>query len=225
MDETSKTKLIWGDLEKKIIQGSGIDIGCGNDPVTSDVKKFDIENGDANFITKYVNDLFDFVYSSHCLEHMHDPKNALIEWWKLVKPGGYLILIVPDEDLYEQGVFPSRFNPDHKSTFTISKNKSWSNVSINLYSLVREIKNAEIVSMELQDNNYDRNLLKFGKENIFKRMSKIIYRIYYKFKREGLVNIPLVEWIESRTVTVDQTLRPGVLAQIQCILKKKYNKC
>lgn len=29
--------------------------------------------------------------------------------------------IVPDADLHEQGVFPSRFKSDHKTTFTIYK--------------------------------------------------------------------------------------------------------
>src|SRR5260221_7032838 len=40
--------------------------------------------------------------------------------------------------LYEQGVFPSRFNGDHKSTFTISKASSWSPVSVNVLDLVTE---------------------------------------------------------------------------------------
>ena len=50
---------------------------------------------------------FDFVFSSHCLEHMQDPVKcpSLRDWWQLVRPGGVLIVIVPDEDLYEQGIF------------------------------------------------------------------------------------------------------------------------
>src|SRR5678816_3336397 len=124
MDETTKTKKLWGNLERSIISGKGIDIGCGPDPITPDVRKFDLEDGDANEASKYVNDQFDFVYASHCLEHMHDPWKTALDWWKLVREGGHLFFIVPDEDLYEQGVFPSRFNGDHKATFTISKSKS-----------------------------------------------------------------------------------------------------
>ena len=73
MNESSKTRKIWGELENSIISGNGIDIGCGPDPVTTDVRKFDIEDGDASNITEHVHEQFDFVYSSHCLEHMDDP--------------------------------------------------------------------------------------------------------------------------------------------------------
>jgi hypothetical protein len=55
---------------------------------------------------------------------MVNPQEAIQSWFSLVKPGGHLITIVPDEDLYEQGHFPSIFNSDHKSTFTISKSNS-----------------------------------------------------------------------------------------------------
>ena len=158
-NETSKTKRLLTEEEMRILtDGRGIDIGAGSDPVTPDVYVFDLLQGDANNIRQYVNDEFDFVFSSHCLEHMYDPRKALFDWWTLVKPGGYLFLVVPDEDLYEQGVFPSRFNSDHKWTFTISKNKSWSNRSINLYSLICSLPNSKILKMELQDNGYDRNL-------------------------------------------------------------------
>ena len=85
MDETAKSKQYWGEQERRATQGRGIDIGCGPDPVTEDARRFDKEDGDANRISEFVHDQFDFVYSSHCLEHMRDPKAALLEWWKLVK--------------------------------------------------------------------------------------------------------------------------------------------
>ena len=165
MDEASKTLETWGEWERSLLSGSGIDIGCGPDPITPDVRPFDLEHGDANCITEHVDDTFDFVFSSHCLEHMHDPFATLQEWWKLVKPGGHLIFLVPDEDLYEQGVFPSRFNADHKATFTISKRTSWSPVSINLLELAQSLPNSQLVSIQLQDHNYDRRLMTFGEND------------------------------------------------------------
>ena len=66
-------------------------------------------------------------------------EKAILEWWQLVKPGGHLILLVPDEDLYEQDIFPSRFNGDHKFTFTLSKAQSWSPVSIHVLDLVQAL--------------------------------------------------------------------------------------
>ena len=77
------------------------------------MERFDIEDGDANQIEKYVKKRFDFVFSSHCLEHMKNPYHTIQQWWSLVKDNGYLYLIVPDEDLYEHGHFPSKYNTDH----------------------------------------------------------------------------------------------------------------
>jgi hypothetical protein len=42
---------------------------------------------------------------------------ALARWWELVRPGGFLVFTVPDEAMYEQGVWPSTFNTDHKWSF------------------------------------------------------------------------------------------------------------
>lgn len=40
------------------------------------------------------------IFSSHLLEHLVDDTAALTEWAKLIKPGGYLILYLPDADFY-----------------------------------------------------------------------------------------------------------------------------
>src|SRR5438105_2923285 len=111
MRETSKTlgQLSAGELA--LLSGRGIDIGCGDDPVRPDVERFDVEEGDANRITDFVpaRDAYDYVFSSHCLEHMRDARATLADWWTLLKPGGTMFVIVPDEDLYEQRYWPSLF--------------------------------------------------------------------------------------------------------------------
>jgi SAM-dependent methyltransferase len=220
MNETSKTKKIWGPWEASILSGSGIDIGCGSDPVTPDVQRFDRAEGDASHITEYVHEQFDFVYSSHCLEHLPDPAEALRKWWQLVRPGGHLIFIVPDEDLYEQGVFPSRFNPEHRATFTISKARSWSPVSLNVLDLARALPNAELVSLVLQDHGYDRRLLRHGENVAVGPVRRLAFRVYHGLRRRGLFRIQPIERWQSRTTALDQTTRTGVLAQIQCIVRK-----
>lgn len=139
----------------KFCQGQGIDIGCGNDPVLPEVAGWDLVNGDAQYMAGVPDSTYDFVYSSHCLEHLRDPYVAIKNWWRILKPGGFLIVQVPDEDLYEQGVFPSRFNSDHKFSFTISKSKSWSKKSINVTSLFKGLKNHKVVYLNLCDTNYD----------------------------------------------------------------------
>lgn len=143
--------------------GKGIDIGCGRDilnkkvfrKITS-IEGFEAEDGDAQHIHQYrEKESYDFVYSSNCLEHMDDPVCALKSWYSLVKPGGYLVFTVPDEDLYEQGVFPSRYNYEHKWTFSIYKEHSWSPKSINILEILSELKSCEILKVGIVDTNYD----------------------------------------------------------------------
>jgi SAM-dependent methyltransferase len=222
MNETTKSKQYWGSVERQAVRGKGIDIGCGRDPVTPDARGFDLEHGDANVISQFIKEQFDFVYSSHCLEHMHNPREAILEWWKLVQPGGCLFVTVPDEDLYEQGVFPSRLNTDHKATFTLSKSWSWSPASYNLLDLARSLPGGEIESLQLQDRGYDRRLLSFGskKPNLF---SRAIARIY-GFLTKLVPELSLVELRRFYAVyyPVDQTLEPyHAQAQIQLIVRKK----
>ena len=152
--ETSKTLRFHKKILKPYLVGKGIDIGCGRDPVAEGVRTFDLEDGDAERINESVKEKFDYVFSSHCLEHLDSPEKALSGWWSLVKKGGHLILIVPDEDLYEQGCWPSRFSQGHKHTFTIHKDKSWSPVSINLTGMLERL-GGKIVLMERQDDGHD----------------------------------------------------------------------
>ena len=163
MDESKKTYLQLTPDEKTLLTSSVLDIGAGSDPVVPHAQIFDQQHGDANRITQYVSENFDCVYSSHCLEHMIEPQKALAEWWQLVKPDGHLFFIVPDEDLYEQGSFPSRFNGDHKHTFTIAKKRSWSDVSVNILDLVKTLPEADVVSIKLNDIGTDRRLVKHGR--------------------------------------------------------------
>ena len=143
--------------------GDGIDIGCGPDPLKVErgtVRPWDIPDGDAQYMEGVPDDHYDFVHSSHCLEHLNDTLRALENWVRICRPGGHLVIMVPDEDLYEQGIFPSTFNSDHKWTFTLSKPslKSWSKRSTNLMSLLNP-ENAylpvSVLKIELLDEHFD----------------------------------------------------------------------
>jgi SAM-dependent methyltransferase len=99
-------------------RGRGLDIGYGGDPVTPGVVGWDFEHGDAQLLQGLDAASFDFVYSSHLLEHLPDCALALRNWWRVLKPGGYLILHLPHRDLYEKKPrLPSWFNEDHKHFF------------------------------------------------------------------------------------------------------------
>lgn len=148
----------------RYLVGDGIDIGAGADPIglyfeffplMSSCRSWDVEDGDAQFMSTIADNTFDFVHSSHCLEHMQDMGVALDNWVRILKPGGHLVCLVPDEDLYEQGVFPSAFNPDHKHTLTIYKKQSWSNASVNLFDLISRLNRpVEVKKIELLDSTY-----------------------------------------------------------------------
>lgn len=156
MTETSKARKrrIREGFFSRFCRGKGIDIGHGGDKLIPGMDGWEIEAGDAKDLAKIPDQFYDFVYSSHCLEHLTDPAEAFRNWWRVLKPGGYLMVVVPDEDLYEQGVFPSRFNNDHKFTFTISKDKSWCDKSINLADLVLELPGHQVMYIKMVDEGY-----------------------------------------------------------------------
>lgn len=66
-----------------------------------------------------------------------------------------MLITVPDEDLYEQGIFPSTFNKDHKWGFTIWKARSFNERSINLIDLFTSLgEEVDILKMERIDQAY-----------------------------------------------------------------------
>lgn len=154
--KSCKRRFYNGNFISKYFVGNGIDVGCGSDtvgryyrqfPLIKSVKPFDMEDGDAQYLTRYCQpQSFDFLHSSHSLEHMVDPRVALKQLIECVRIGGYLIITVPDEDMYEHGQWPSQFNHDHKWSFTIHKAKSAMPKSINVLDLIQE--SSELVTCE-----------------------------------------------------------------------------
>ena len=61
----------------------------------------------------------DTVLAAHVLEHILDYKLILRDWMRVLKIGGFLVVIVPHRDLYERRPdLPSRWNGDHKRLYT-----------------------------------------------------------------------------------------------------------
>lgn len=52
---------------------------------------------DGTLLTDIANETYDFVISSNCLEHIANPLKALHEWLRVLKQGGYLLLVVPSK--------------------------------------------------------------------------------------------------------------------------------
>lgn len=233
MHETSKTNQIRGaDFPQKYLKGTVLDIGCGEDIVCPWAQPFDLVHGDAQHILKFLApESFDTVHSSHCLEHMADPLGALFQWWSLVRPGGYLVLVVPHEDLYEQGLWPSRFNSDHKATFRVGGQSKFSPVSHDIEALVISLPDAELLAIDVHDVGYDHGLMARGLDvskpkpmlslRFVRRMLRAITKPSRTLRQKTTI------WIENLYfhrygIPVDQTSRDA-LAQIQVIARKRHS--
>jgi SAM-dependent methyltransferase len=225
-NEASKTRAVRGkDFDETYLRGRVIDIGCGPDLIVAHAEPFDLGHGDAQEIAKLRPHLaYDAVCGSHCLEHMKDVPAALTQWWALVRKGGYLVLVVPDEDLYEQGGWPSLFNSDHKATFRIGKKTTWSPVSYDIVALVQSLDRAEIVSCERQDTNYDYTQMKSRlsrRDRYLFRVQRVFKGIFRRIWFAGMFLDKIASKIFVSVGTpVDQTAN-SALAQIQIIARKR----
>ena len=113
-------------------RGRGLDIGCGpykpfphfrGVDNNKDESLFGVRATAADWIVPDASELSDFasatqdfVFSSHCLEHIEDHKKALKEWWRVLRPGGHLVLYLPHAELYPK-IGEEGANPDHKHDF------------------------------------------------------------------------------------------------------------
>lgn len=124
-----------------LFKGKGIDIGGGHDSIAEagyDAYNWDLKDGDAQYLASVKNNTYDYVHSSHCLEHMVDPVIAIENWIRVCKPNGYITIVVPDEELYEHNIWPSKFNSDHKWSFRMYKRGKRLPKSIDLLDFLQK---------------------------------------------------------------------------------------
>jgi SAM-dependent methyltransferase len=225
MRETSKTNSIRGkDFVARYLMGKIIDIGSADDPVCPSAERFDIPEGDANNIAAHRTAFsYDTVYSSHCLEHMVDIPAALTGWWSLVKPGGHMVIVVPHEDFYEQGFWPSIFNTDHKATFRLGGSSSWSPKSYDLRKIVEALPDATLISASVHDHGYNHALTRKGGTDR-PLMRKRLFQLIRAINKIGALRPAIERQIYGIAFRlgcpVDQTLG-NALAQIEVIVEKQ----
>jgi SAM-dependent methyltransferase len=53
---------------------------------------------EATDLTEIETERYDFLLSSNCLEHIANPIKALMEWKRVVKPGGGIVLVLPKKE-------------------------------------------------------------------------------------------------------------------------------
>lgn len=161
--KAAKRRFNIGKFHSNYFVGSGIDIGAGQDTIgnyrhvfraMNSVRAWDMPDGDAQYLDGIEDNTFDFAVSSHSLEHMVDVNTALRNWIRVVKPGGYIIIAVPDEQMYERETWPSIGNSDHKWSFTVRKNSNMPK-SINVMELALDIADIALLEkIEVVDDFY-----------------------------------------------------------------------
>ncbi len=143
ISETSQFRKLF----LKYVEGKdGIDVGFGGDPIIPSAITIDLPNqycfagnhprnltGDARNLYWFKDNSLEYLYSAHLLEDMEDTEvlDILKEWIRVIKSGGYLLLLLPEQEVYEKmtleaGNVP---NPAHKNkefgyTYILNKIKN-----------------------------------------------------------------------------------------------------
>lgn len=91
--------------------GFGADVGFGGAPIRPDAMTIDTrpetqpgvlrDGRDLSFLPDGV---LDYVYSSHLLEDFLDWDPVLAEWCRVLRPGGALVLLLPDRQRFRANV-------------------------------------------------------------------------------------------------------------------------
>lgn len=103
---------------------------------------------DAVNISLVENERYDFLFSSHCLEHIANPLKAIQEWLRIIKNDGYIILIVPEKTQCF----------DHKrdiSSFSTLLSQYRRNIGEDDLSTLPEILEKHDLSMDLPAGNIE----------------------------------------------------------------------
>ena len=130
---------------KHFCKGVGYDIGCckkewsfpGSTPIDLD---FD-DPYDANNLPAFQ---VDYIFSSHCLEHVDDWVDTLLYWTKKICNGGVLFLYLPH---YDQKYWRPWNNRKHKHVFVPQTIVDFmeENGYTNIFSSQRDLNHSFIV--------------------------------------------------------------------------------
>ena len=107
----------------EVCKGKGVDVGCnrlewmlpGAEPIDPEMNGCNAMNFPQTF-------KLDYIFSSHCLEHIPGWVNVLDYWYSRLKPGGILFLYLPD---FSQKYWKPWHNRKHVNVFTPEIIKSY----------------------------------------------------------------------------------------------------
>lgn len=142
-EDRSESSLCRGRL-MPYLKGRIADLGHGGhkvhpDAVGVDFFKYDSSDwiGDVRDLWFLEDQSFDSVYSSHCLEDLWHPHQALAEWSRILRPDGHLSLFLPLRDFYPNVGTPGA-NPGHKDDY----------VPEDVEQFLRDLGHMEVVRSE-----------------------------------------------------------------------------
>ena len=92
-------KMFIEDVTKKYCTGKGIDIGASQWPLEGAISIENEKHQNAYKLDNFEDDTLDFVFSSHCLEHLERWQIALSLWIRKIRYGGILFLYLPHQSM------------------------------------------------------------------------------------------------------------------------------
>ncbi len=161
-------------------RGVGLDIGCGDEKITPKAIGIDIQGEAADIrldlsandsLRIFSDGYFDYVFSSHVIEDFIATKAILQEWYRLIKPGGYLILYGPDPDFYPR-IGTGGGNPNHQ------KDLYWQDV----WEIVKGFGCAKLISASRhnESNEYSWQLIVQKKAGLLRKPFEQLFGLKHK---------------------------------------------
>lgn len=178
------------------LRGAGLDLGCAKTKVCEAAIGIDnAHKADVNIDLAGVDALrifsdgaFDYVFSSHCLEDFHATDAVLEEWWRVIRPGGHIILYGPDPDYYPR-IGTAGANQSHK------KDLCWQDV----WAIIESFGNAKLVcaSRHNESNEYSWQLIVQKRYARLKTVKAAFGKVY-----EGMSAFPRVRWSRKEALVI-----------------------
>jgi len=133
---------------KVLLGDNGIDVGG---PTFGHIlKSLNIIKGDGVDIIAngaklpYDDESLDYIFSYHTLEHIPNTEQVLKEWLRVVKRGGYVIIVIPDK----------RYHLHDPNNTKLGEWAPEEKTPEELYGIIEKL-NADILSFNTRNNNFD----------------------------------------------------------------------
>lgn len=97
--------IIYNNEAEKILPymyGNGLDIGCGCRSIDPKIKRLDINPDNLPDIVASMDKIplpdesLDYIVAQHVFEHIENQQDTLVEWLRVLKKGGFILIIHPD---------------------------------------------------------------------------------------------------------------------------------